>query len=596
MRRALVFAALSALASPAAAELDFTAIQARVDAQAPVATGHARHAYAAVQDVLAREDVPGLADDFAKLNAVARRVEGRLAEDTVLADALGDALVAAQEQLRGAAADLLQLAAALDSEHDRFRCGERGSRGARLAARSSEARAAGHRAACASLGRRAARRYAEGLALAANLLERQDQRPPAWSVPLHDMGGALLGVWAEPGPTPAVYTVGADDGTGPLFLKKGGEGWVRVPVAQSGTLWWVTGIGDFVYAAGTGGRVVRYDPATGGVADISTGVDATLYGVWGASEGDVWAVGGNVDGTQPRTALLHYDGEQWTSAPQPPEANNRTLFKVWGTASDDVWACGQAGLLMHWDGQSWTAVPSGSFESLFTVHGSPGTVAVGGSVQPSIVEATPQGFTEATLPVGTNTLRGVFVPTSGQPYACGLGATVLRRSTGGWLRIGGLPAATARDFHAVCIDDAGGVWLAGGDLVQNTDGVLMYYGTRSVPTGVYAQAKLRERVAPALYLSCAVTACHIGPFISEDLDLSTPELVRSQTVGVPSRQSPLSRVLPGRPSQSYLWHKTLGTQTGVGGSGDRMPQGGPYLGQADMDAIRAWILEGARDN
>jgi hypothetical protein len=269
---------------------------------------------------------------------------------------------------------------------------------------------------------------------------------------------------------------------------------------------------------------------------------------------------------------------------------------VWGTASDDVWACGQAGLLLHWDGQSWTAVPSGSFESLFTVHGSPGTVAVGGSVLPSIVERTPQGFTEATLPAGTNTLRGVFVPPSGQPWACGLGATVLRRSTGGWLRIGGLPAATSRDFHAVCVDDAGGVYLVGGDLVQNDEGVLMYYGTRSVPTGVYAQAKLRERVAPALYLSCAVTACHIGPFISEDLDLSTPELVRSQTVGVPSRQSPLLRVLPGRPSQSYLWHKMLGTQTGVGGSGDRMPQGGPYLGQADMDAVRAWILEGARDN
>jgi hypothetical protein len=596
MKRVLALAAVLAFAAPAAAEVDFTEIAARVDAQAPVATGRAHRAYEALQGVLARPDVPGLGDDFAKLRAVAARVENRLSEDTVLANALGDALLAAQDELHGAAADLVQLASALDAEQDRERCGARSARGTHLAARSDVARADGRMAACAALGRRAARSYADGLALAAKLLARQDQRPPSWSVPLHDLGGALLGVWAEPGPTPAIYAVGADDGAGPLFLRKGGEGWVRIPVASSGTLWWVNGVGSYVYAAGTGGRVIRYDPQTGGVTDLSTGVDVTLYGVWGSSTDDVWAVGGNVGGEQPRTALFHHDGEQWTSVPQPLEANNRTLFKVWGTATDDVWVCGQAGLLLHWDGGSWTAVPSGTFDSLFTVHGAGTIVAVGGSVSPALVESTPQGFTDVTLPDGTNTLRGVFVPPADQPWACGLGATVLRRSNGGWLRIGGLPAASSRDFHAVCVDGAGGVWLAGGDLVQNDEGVLMYYGTRSVPTGVYPQAKLRERVAPALYLSCAVTACHVGPFISEDLDLSTPEKVIAQSVGVPSRQSPLLRVLPGRPSQSYLWHKMSGTQADVGGSGDRMPQGGPFLSPDEMDAIRAWILEGARDN
>lgn len=592
----LTLAVVVALAVPAAAEVDFTAIQARVDAQAPVTSGREHRAYVAVQDVLAKTDAPGLADDFAKLYAVARRVEGRLDHDPVLAQALGDALVAAQDELHGAASDLVQLASALDSEHDRFRCGQRGAVGTRLAERSADARARSHFVTCASLGRQAALRYASGLALATKLLARQDQRTPTWSVPLHDLGGALLGVWAEPGPTPAIYTVGADDGMGPLFLKKGGEGWVRVPVAPSGTLWWVSGIGSYVYASGTGGRVVRYDPQTGGVVDLSIGVDVTLYGLWGASTDEVWAVGGNVDGSQPRTALYRHDGEQWTSVEQPPEANNRTLFKVWGSAANDVWACGQAGLLLHYDGQSWTAVTSGTFESLFTIHGAPATVAVGGSVQPSLVEKTPQGFAEAALPQGVNTLRGVFVPQTGQPWACGLGATVLRRTTGGWTRLGGIPSASARDFHAVTIDDSGGVWLVGGDLIQNDEGVLMYYGTRSVPTGVYAQAKLRDRIAPTLYLSCAITACHIGPFISEDLDLSTPELVFAQSVGVPSRQSPLLRVVPGRPSQSYVWHKLLGTQSTVGGSGDRMPQGRPLMSQDDMDAIRAWILEGARDN
>jgi mono/diheme cytochrome c family protein len=65
---------------------------------------------------------------------------------------------------------------------------------------------------------------------------------------------------------------------------------------------------------------------------------------------------------------------------------------------------------------------------------------------------------------------------------------------------------------------------------------------------------------------------------------------------VPSSESTLYRVLPGRPSLSYLFQKLAGVQAGIGVGNERMPLGGPYLGPADMDAVRAWILEGARDN
>lgn len=596
MRKLLAFVSVAFLAASAFADLDLSAVAARADAQAAVTTGRQHAAYVKLQRALSKPDVPGLADDFVRLKAAARASEGTLASDTVLADAVGDALTAAQSALGARATELVQLAAALETEADRARCGRASAKGRDFADRASAARGGGHETACATLGRKAASAYESGAALATRLLAQQDQRQPTWSVPLRELGGALLGVWIEPGPTPAVYTVGADDGTGPLFLRKGGEGWVRVPVASSGTLWWVSGVGDLVYASGTGGRVVRYDPSTGGVEDLSTGVPVTLYGVWGASTDDVWSVGGNVDGSQPRTALLHHDGNSWTNVPLPPEANNRTLFKVWGRAADDVWVCGQAGLLLHFDGVAWSVVASGTFESLFTVHGGASVAAVGGTVQPAIVERGPQGFLSATVPAGTETLRGVFVPGTGDPWACGMNASVLRRTSGRWTRLGGLPDAPSRDFHAVAMDDTGGVWLAGGNLVQNTRGVLFYYGPRTIPTQVLPQAKLRDRVQPALYQTCALTGCHIGPFISEDLDLSEAAFTRAQTLGVPSRQSPLLRVVPGRPSQSYLWHKIAGTQATVGGSGERMPQGGPYLPQDAADAVRAWILEGARDN
>ena len=67
-------------------------------------------------------------------------------------------------------------------------------------------------------------------------------------------------------------------------------------------------------------------------------------------------------------------------------------------------------------------------------------------------------------------------------------------------------------------------------------------------------------------------------------------------VGVPSRQSALLRVAPGFPSRSYLWHKLRGTHASVGGGGDRMPQGDPPLSTAQMNVIRAWIVEGALDD
>lgn len=581
------------LAAPAAAEIDFSAVAARADAQAAVTTGKTYAAYAQVQRALAKPDVPGLGDDFKKLRAAAGAADGRLAGDAVFVEAVGAALAQGQSALDAQSTQLVQLAASLESDRDRGRCGTASAKGRRLAARSQAARDDGRERKCADLGRRASRAYAEGIALATKLLARQDARKPTWSVPLQGLGGALLSVWCEPGSAPEVYAVGADDGSGPLFLKKGGEGWVRIPVLPRENLWWVTRVGAAIYASGTGGLVVRYDPATGSLTEMPVPVDATFFGIWGAAEDDIWAVGGNVGGMQPRTALYHWNGQQWDSVPQPPQAGARILFKIWGSAADDVSICGEQGLVLHYDGQDWGVVPSGTTATLFTIHGADPTIAVGDA----IIERGAQGFAMAQIPAGSNPLRGVFVPEQGDAWACGLAGTVLRRVSGRWQRLLDVPSpGGARDFHAVAVDDGGGVYLAGGDLIDNDEGVLYYFGPRTIPSAVVPQAKLRGNVATVLYDSCAVTACHIGPFISEDLDLSTPEAARAQQVGVASRQSPLLRVVPGRPSQSYTWHKILGTHLAAGGTGDRMPQGGPFLDDPAMEKIRAWILEGALDN
>src|SRR5262249_51904784 len=86
--------------------------------------------------------------------------------------------------------------------------------------------------------------------------------------------------------------------------------------------------------------------------------------------------------------------------------------------------------------------------------------------------------------------------------------------------------------------------------------------------------------------------CHLNPGAQQGQDLSDG-MAWSNIVGVPSMEDPnLPRVAPGNPDGSYLILKLQGS---AGIVGERMPFGGPYLSQAEIDVIRKWILDGARD-
>lgn len=65
-------------------------------------------------------------------------------------------------------------------------------------------------------------------------------------------------------------------------------------------------------------------------------------------------------------------------------------------------------------------------------------------------------------------------------------------------------------------------------------------------------------------------------------------------VGVKATEAGLSRIEPGDPDASYLWHKIHGSQADVGGSGMMMPLGGPPLPQDIVDLIEEWIVAGAQ--
>ena len=86
--------------------------------------------------------------------------------------------------------------------------------------------------------------------------------------------------------------------------------------------------------------------------------------------------------------------------------------------------------------------------------------------------------------------------------------------------------------------------------------------------------------------------CHTGGGTSlpASMDL-TPSHIYASIVNVASVEQPaLKRVNPGDPNNSYVVQKLEGAATIAG---NRMPLGGPFLDQATIDQVRAWIMAGA---
>lgn len=100
------------------------------------------------------------------------------------------------------------------------------------------------------------------------------------------------------------------------------------------------------------------------------------------------------------------------------------------------------------------------------------------------------------------------------------------------------------------------------------------------------------RVLPVLEKSCFV--CHSPDDDQGELSL-LPD-TWEKLVNLPSRQVAMKLVEPGSPEKSYLFLKMLGTHEEVGGKGRIMPIEQDALRPADIEAMRQWILQGAKND
>lgn len=308
-----------------------------------------------------------------------------------------------------------------------------------------------------------------------------------WQLLHGSLPGALMSVWGTS--STDVWAVGADGGAGAQVFHFDGVMWSSLDSGHAGDLWWVFGVeSGNVYMGGTGGAILRYED--GVFTRMTTPGSGVVFGIWGTSDDDLWAVGGAEGGSQGAFAWRK-TGDEWALAPGFPEelAMTDALWKVFGRGSNDVWIVGTGGKTLHYDGAALQQSFIGVAESLFTVHASSDTfAAVGGFGTGILIERT-EGAAEwdDVTPSDAPSLIGVCLSES-SGYAVGEFGYVARREAGGWrtLETGFEAELGVRSLHSVWIDEAGDAWTVGGQIrvPPLVDGVILHSGAQKTSDGL----------------------------------------------------------------------------------------------------------------
>jgi hypothetical protein len=263
-----------------------------------------------------------------------------------------------------------------------------------------------------------------------------------------------------------LYAVGGAPDAG-LARHFDGEAWTAVALPAGPLLNWTHAFGrDDVRLVGNGGTVLRWDGASFAVQPTPT--DQNLWGVWGASPDDVWAVGGNgTFGSEP--VILHWDGSGWAKAALPvlQKANVAAFFKVWGASASDVWVVGHHGTVLHWDGAAWTEALVGASDDLISIWGTgpDHVVAVGGRGNGIVSHYDGHAWeTHSLAPLPG--LNGVFLRTPGVVHVVGILGTIARLDGQTFAVLDQYQADKQLDLHAVFADDGGHLTAVGGSFAS----------------------------------------------------------------------------------------------------------------------------------
>jgi hypothetical protein len=271
-----------------------------------------------------------------------------------------------------------------------------------------------------------------------------------------------------------VWVVGAQpDPLAPATVLRRRDGaWTPIETGTLHPIWWVHAFdGGPTFLGGGGATVLRVDGDVVSRTPTPPFFGNTVFGVWGASPDDVWAVGGFAG----RAGFIwRYDGATWTSVdlpddlPRTADGELPSLFKVWGRSSDDVWVVGGLGTVLHFDGSDWEIVPSDTTRPLFTITGNDDEVfIVGGDSRGVVLRGDRSGLVDDTPP-GAPLLQGATVDRKGRAWIAGANGYAARQKGGGWREVDLGLTEQPQSVHALWSDGEGAIWGAGGGVLSAT--------------------------------------------------------------------------------------------------------------------------------
>jgi hypothetical protein len=305
---------------------------------------------------------------------------------------------------------------------------------------------------------------------------------PPWAVVATGLPEALLSITGRSATD--VWAVGADKGQGPIVLHYDGTAWTRVVTGTRGTLWWAHAFDDgTLFIGGAGSTILRSDGTTFTRMHTPGLAAHTVFGVWGTSTSDAYAVG-SVSG---RSGFVwHFDGTTWSEMALPEDLPVTALgdtpgfFKVWGDGAGHVYVVGGRGVLLRSTaGAAFERLMVDTDATLFTVSGDADRAyVVGGASNGVVLEVPHDGAPVVVTPALAPLLQGVS-SRGGSTFASGAMAVVYTRGSAGWSEVDtDLPLLDIESLHATWIDPSGGVWAVGGDVLSTEldEGTIFHRG------------------------------------------------------------------------------------------------------------------------
>jgi len=217
-----------------------------------------------------------------------------------------------------------------------------------------------------------------------------------------------------------LFTDTCSDLYGGTALVYGGSSWSSMTTGTSNALYGVWGSSSSnVFAVGLNGTILKYNGTSW--SSMTSGTSNSLYGVWGSSSSNIFAVG--LNGT-----ILKYNGTSWSTM---TSGTSNTLYGVWGSSASNVFAVGLNGTILKYNGTSWSSMTSGTSNTLYGVWGSSATNVFAVGLNGTILKYNGTSWSSMTSGT-TNTLYSVWGSSATNVFAVGLGGTILKYNGTSW--------------------------------------------------------------------------------------------------------------------------------------------------------------------